>query len=351
VTAWRLRDDPGVQDLAALITEAHGRWLSKAVVDVLGTDDPGSVADAVVRSVEQALGAPVVGARFYEAGVGVVTGLVLADDRSVVAKLHRASYVARERLEAVVEVQSRCAASLWSVPAPLAGPVAVGNGWLTIEELRHGATADGVDAAVRAGMAAALHDLVVAAAPCAVDERLDGWLGSPVIGELWPEPHDLRFDLAGTSSGAEWIDDAARAARAVLTSTELPVVVGHFDWRVQNLAFDGSRVAAIYDWDSIHLGPEAAVVGSASVIHPVDWRRDLADPLPSPAQVEAFVRDYEVARGTPFAGAELAVLRAAQRWTASYGARCQHSDQQLDVFPDVDHSHGWPRLLRELLAP
>ena len=152
------------------------------------------------------------------------------------------------------------------------------------------------------------------------------------------------------ASGADWIDDAARAARAVLTTTELPVVVGHFDWRVQNLAFDGNRVAAIYDWDSIHLGPEAAVVGSASVIHPVDWRRDLADPLPSPAQVEAFVRDYEAARGTPFDGAELAVLRAAQRWTASYGARCQHSDQQLDVFPDVDHSHGWPRLLRELLA-
>jgi hypothetical protein len=175
-------------------------------------------------------------------------------------------------------------------------------------------------------------------------------LGEAVIDGLWPEPHDLRFDLPGTAAGAEWIDEAARAARATLTATTLPDVVGHLDWRVQNLAFDGGRVSAIYDWDSIGLVPEPALVGSASIIHPIDWRLEQPDPLPTLAQVDGFVADYEKARGAPFDDAERAVLAAGQRWVACFGARCQHSDAVLDVFPGVDHERGWPRIVRELLA-
>ncbi len=170
-----------------------------------------------------------------------------------------------------------------------------------------------------------------------------------MIDDLWPEPHDVRFDFVGTATGAEWIDETARAARAVLTSTALAPVVGHLDWRVQNLGFAEGRVAAIYDWDSVSLVPEAALVGATSAVHPVDWRRGLPDPLPTLAQVDGFVIDYERARGTPFDAVEREVLAGAQRWIVSYGARCQHSDRLLGMFPDVDHSKGWPRLLGDLL--
>jgi aminoglycoside phosphotransferase (APT) family kinase protein len=129
----------------------------------------------------------------------------------------------------------------------------------------------------------------------------------------------------------------------------LPNVVGHLDWRVQNLAFAGDRVTAIYDWDSVALVPEAALAGTASVVHPVDWRLELPDPLPTLAQLDGFVADYEAARGARFADDEREVLVAGQRWIASYGARCQHSDDLLGIFPEVDHSRGWPRLLHELL--
>jgi hypothetical protein len=125
--------------------------------------------------------------------------------------------------------------------------------------------------------------------------------------------------------------------------------VGHLDWRVQNLAFAGNRVSAIYDWDSVALVPEAALVGSASVIHPVDWRLALPDPLPTLEQLDGFVADYEAARGASFGDDEHEILVAGQQWVAGYGARCQHSDDLLGIFPDVDHSRGWPRLLRELL--
>jgi hypothetical protein len=137
------------------------------------------------------------------------------------------------------------------------------------------------------------------------------WLGELVIDDVWPEPHDLRVDLAGTAAGAEWIDDAARDARATLMATALPNVVGHLEWRVQNLAFAG-RVSAIYDWDSVALVPEAALVGSASVIHPVDWRLQQPDPLPTLEQLDGVVADYEAARGAPFDDDEGEVLVGGQ---------------------------------------
>lgn len=53
---------------------------------------------------------------------------------------------------------------------------------------------------------------------------------------------------------------------------------------------------------------DAAVVGSASVIHPVDWRLEQPDPLPSLDQLDGFVADYEAARGAPFDDDERVVL-------------------------------------------
>lgn len=339
-----------MDELAELIANSHARRMPRAVEAIFGTNDPVSVAEELTEAVAATLAVPVVDAEFYEPGVGIVVGLDLADGRAVVAKVHRATFVPLERLAAIARVQADLVAAGVPAPAPLAGPLVLGNGWLTVEEHRDGDSADGCDPAVRRGMASALHDFVDAARPHAGSGWIGPWLGEPVIDDLWPEPHDLRFDFLGTAAGAEWIDDAARAARATLAATALPDVVGHLDWRVQNLAFAGSRVSAIYDWDSVGLVPEAALVGSASVIHPIDWRLGQPDPLPTLDQVDGFVADYEAARGAPFDGDESEVLAAGQRWVASYGARCQHSDDLLGLFPDVDHSRGWPRLLGELLG-
>jgi hypothetical protein len=339
-----------VDELAELIANSHARWMPRVVEAIFGTNDPVSMAEALTEAVAATLAAPVIAAQFYEPGVGVVVGLELADGRAVVAKVHRATFVPLERLATIARVQTDLVAAGVPAPAPLAGPLVLGNGWLTVEELRDGDSADGYDPAVRRGMASALHDFVDAARPHAGSGVIGTWLGEPVIDDLWPEPHDLRFDFPGTAAGAEWIDDAARAARATLVAMALPDVVGHLDWRVQNLAFAGSRVSAIYDWDSVGLVPEAALVGSASVIHPVDSRLEQPDPLPTLDQLDGFVADYEAARGAQFDDDEREVLAAGQRWVASFGARCQHSDDLLGLFPDVDRSQGWPRLLSELLG-
>ena len=46
------------------------------------------------------------------------------------------------------------------------------------------------------------------------------------------------------------------------------------------------------------------------------------DPLPTVAQLDGFVADYEAVRGAPFSDHEHEVFAAGPRWIASYGARC-----------------------------
>jgi hypothetical protein len=203
---------------------------------------------------------------------------------------------------------------------------------------------------VRRSMAEALHRFVEAGRGLVGRPWVVPWLAEPSIDGVWYRPHDLRFDFPATRAGAEWIDAAARDARSTLDATGLPPVLGHLDWRVQNLGFHGVDVVAIYDWDSVAAVPEPALLGSASVIHPLDWRTARPDPMPTLEQVDGFVADYEAARGSSFTDDERDVLAAAQRWVTAYGARCQHSDDVLRIFPEVDHALGWPRLLRELLA-
>jgi len=124
-------------------------------------------------------------------------------------------------------------------------------------------------------------------------------------------------------------------------------VIGHFDWRVENLAFSGSRIAAIYDWDSLGLAPEPVVVGSAAGQFCADWASGETDPLPTIPDMAAFVHDYEDARSVAFTPAEREVLDAANLALVAYGARCQHSD--LRHHPEIGgtDTSGFLRLLRE----
>jgi aminoglycoside phosphotransferase (APT) family kinase protein len=167
---------------------------------------------------------------------------------------------------------------------------------------------------------------------------------------LWWQPHDVRFDFDATSDGAGWIDDLARVARARLChpQTAQPVVVGHFDWRVENLglAGPGAEVIAIYDWDSLAVAPEAIVVGNTAAQFTADWASPQPDPLPTMADMRAFVADYEEARGASFDEAERDLLDAANLALCAYGARCQHSDLVLHPAIAGTADSRWLRLLQ-----
>ena len=313
---------------------------------LLGTAVPGEVAQIIEDAVSDAIG-PITSALFYTRSVGLVA-CVMAVGQPVVAKV-RAWNTSERHLLAIGRVQTRAATAGLPAPKLLAEPRLLGHAWLTLEEYLPGDSADATQAKVRKRMAKTLHDLVDAVRDPADNEGLaTAMVMNPSRDQLWPEPHDVRFDFAGTVDGARWIDEAAKNARDVLDSLALDTLVGHFDWRVENLGFRDERVVAIYDWDSVGLAPEAVIVGCAAASFTTDWR---TSPCHTPSFREGldFVADYEKARGHHFISGEMSAFEAARLWTFAYGARCQHSDHQRGLVGGREDDLPWIGGLRDYL--
>jgi hypothetical protein len=323
---------PSIADLvAADLTAAD--YVPHAVREVFPDPAPAGIGAAVEAFCERALGSPVDDAEIFAASVGSVFGVRLRDGRRVVVKVHppRASVA---YLEAMQAVQRRLAGAGFPAPAPLAAPTPLARGIAVAETvLDRGAPPDGRDPAQRRAMAAGLAELVALARPLAGLAGLRENIMAVEPGKLWPIRHDGRFDFAATSAGAEWIDRIATAAAALRDREPAgEEVVGHTDWRAEHLRFDGGRLTAVHDWDSLAVLPEAALVGSVAHAFPANWA--VADARPTPTRDEAlgFIADYEAARdGGPFTAGERRTARAALVWTMAYTARCEHSDLRTDL--------------------
>jgi hypothetical protein len=323
-----------------------------AVVEdaLLGTTDPVAIARAFEDVARSALGGGVAGALFYASSAGTACGLELTDGRRVVVKASREQHP-RALLDAVRRIQATLAATGFPAPEPLADPVPFGRGLAVVDAYLPGDTADAHDPPVRTAMAACLARLVHEGTPAAAAARaLDGLdrarrPGRPQAGALWGAPHSPLFDLEGTAGGAEWIDELARPAKAALDRPAGRTVLGHIDWSVKNLGWDGAAVVAVYDWDSLVVAPEPVLVGEAARGHTATWDRPV-EPAPTPEGAAAFVRDYEVARGRPFSAAERRTAAAAALYAAAYIARCEHAvaraggDVQRGSFRDRLRRHG-----------
>jgi len=333
--------------LESLVKRNSEDWDPALERMIFGTDDAHDIAGMIEGLITERCG-PIADAVFYRPGVGVVAGVRLVEGPEVVVKVHR-NNVSAERLAAVHQVQALVAESGLPAPRPLVGPTRLAGGTAIVEQLLRGTGANGRDPVVRRALADGLHDFVTATVPLV--GRVD--VGSPNLARppeasLWFEPHDLRFDFEGTSAGAEWIDSLARLARRRLERPDPNVVIGHFDWRIENLSFDGAEIVGIYDWDSVSSAPETFVVGVAAASFTADWSaRTEPDPLPSVPEMRSFVQDYERARGNPFDRAQREALDAANLVACAYGARCQHSD--VTRHPELIRGPIPPyiRLLRE----
>jgi len=160
---------------------------------------------------------------------------------------------------------------------------------------------------------------------------------------LWPKPHNVLFDFEQTASGATWIDDIARLAQAILLKADGETAIGHSDWSVQNMAFRGTELVCIYDWDSLRVGKEAFFVGGAARCFAHDWRFEGPERSITLAEVLAFVKEYETARGCAFTAAEWQTVGAAIVYTAAYGTRCAHPGNN----PETPHSRRTKQQLKE----
>jgi hypothetical protein len=315
---------------------------------LLGTSDPARIVGLLDEFCRSALGGGLHDVAFYRRGVGAVFGLLLTDTRRVVVKVHRVDLVG-DALDGIRTVQRTLADQGLPAPTPIGEPQAMGNGIGAAEEmLTGGETLNPHDASVRRVLAAGLFQFVEAATPMLgiVQLPLANPFGLP-DDRLWPTPHDLRFDFS--LPGAEWIDELAKDARSILDQSATgSMVIGHADWRIENLRLDRSAVVAIFDWDSVCACPEAVLVGAASVHFTTDWSDSSADPFPSPDESSAFMKDYAEARGRRFSSPERELAHAAQIYRLAYGARCDHSDSLLGVFPDDDGERTFASLLRSV---
>ncbi len=337
-----------MRPLADLIAAELATWSTPHVeLAIYGTAEAGAIAAALEELCGAALGARVIGARFYGSSIGSVAGVVLEDGREVVVKAHQPGTSAAQ-LRELVRVRARLGAV--GSPAVLAGPRPLGAGHAVIEALVDtGAWADPHEPAVRRALARGLHAVVEAARPLAADSTLAPMMLAAVPPDrLWPVPHSKLFAFEATARGAGWIDEVAAAAREPRPAGEL--VIGHTDWRAEHVRLAGDAIAVAYDWDSLARDREPAIVGECAHGFCADWTRTGRAQAPALDEARAFVAEYEAARGRPFERDERAACAAMFAYACAYTARCGHAGgaDERDVPGTFQHlvaRHG-----RELLA-
>lgn len=297
--------------------------------EIFGTGDPERIATSVDRFCLRALGSSIERYELFATSVMSVHGVRLVDGRRVVVKIGRRS-VGATFLAAVQVVQAQLAAQAFPCPRPLVGPTPLGAGIAVVEELLDsGVRRCAHDATIRGALARALARQVELCHGCRALPGLgSSLLASPSAKELWPQPHDRRFDFEGTAAGAAWIDELATRARMRLAASLGEIVVAHSDWRAEHVRFDGEQIVATYDWQSLAVGREPVLLGTVAHAFTADWGIVQARRLPTLDEAQAFVADYEAARSARFSEPERKTIDAAWVYATAYGARCEHSDVQ-----------------------
>src|SRR3954454_5023471 len=207
---------------------------------------------------------------FRSGRIDAVYGLLLADDRKVVVKVHR-SPVDVSGLEAKREVLCYLASAGYSCPEPVDGPVVRGGHVVTIETLlEQGAPGDARVPEIRRALARAFVEHVrILREVTHLGGRLPaGPAWTRYAQGPWPAPHDPIFDFTSTPAPWAWLDAFARVAADELLALrgDDELVIGHGDWYDGNARFEGQQVVAAFDWD-LMTEAEAVLAGLSATAY------------------------------------------------------------------------------------
>ena len=245
-------------------------------------------------------------------------GLRLADGREVVVKIRLHDL---DRVAGCLEVQRQLWANGYPCPQPLAGPAPLGRGAASAEAFVPGGEMRRPNAEGPHLFGDALADLTHLTPP---PNALLDLEPSPVWARwnhreegTWPREVGWLTDL-NEHPGPDWLDEAARRARARLLAADLPSVIGHADFESQNVRWRGDELHVGFDWDSLAVQPESAIAGLASSVFPVT-----DEPLTEATLDEsaAFLEAYERTRGRPWTAEEREVAWAASVWIRAWNAK------------------------------
>jgi hypothetical protein len=322
-----MRTKSGIDHLASIVAVHLCEWdTSPAFVElaIFQCDNALTIAEAVNSFCQHNLGASVARGLFYQSSIGSVSGVVLEDGRSVVIKAHQPQR-SRQFLAEIVRIQSYLSERGVLATRVLAGPLPLGRGLAIAEAFSDiGAQADAHRPEIRRALARGLHTVVQTCNPLVETTSLLPELLAPDGEALWPTPHSKLFDFAATSSGAEWIDEIAAAAREQMNHAGR-CVIGHGDWRQEHVRFTGNEPVAAFDWDSLTCEYEPALLGSVTHGFCADWSCVSRRQAPTLEEARAFKCDYEEARGATFSAEERRLCGASFAYACAYSARCAHA--------------------------
>lgn len=299
---------------------------------IFGSADAGTIRHIIDKFCLARLGSSPMHILSYNASLGCVFTLQLADERYLVLKAYPPEDTV-PFLEDIARVQTHLAHSGFPCPQPLGGPWPLAQSYALVMERRdEGAFVTADDPVIRTALASALARQIM---------LTEGFVELPNLGpsywarlpqdRLYLTPHLSIFNLEATTPGAEWIDRIAQQARDRVRPDGSRIVVGHDDWAVKDTRFANQTLCMIYDWDSLRRDRETLIVGHAAgqfmmtyhVPHPVRV-------APRPDEVRAFIDEYEAVRGSAFTPAERVTIAAVATYIIATTARLEHS-----TAPDV----------------
>ena len=333
IMQWQLFQD----SLREAIASPTNQRLAQSIFGTARSESIGAMLNTFCQA---ELGGAIATCGFSYLRVGATFVVQLTTGQQCVVKAYGWDQ-SKSTLQACLNGQDYFARSGFPCPQVIARPQRVNSTLLAAQEYVPAGHPDEIEPGdlsptyIRQTMAKALAQLLQFPPPESDLQDIQPWLlaGSE---HLWPPPHNVLIDFQQTATGAEWIDAIAQQAKDRLMAGQGNLILGHSDWSFQNMAFVGEELVSVYDWDALRIGQEAWFVGGAARCFNQDWRQGLPTPLITVAEAEAFILEYEAARGRSFSAADLRTIGAALVYTAAYGTRCAHQGHQ----PETDYARG-----------
>ena len=281
------------------------------------------------------LGVACTGALFAKKSVGAVFGIVLEGGEPAVLKLFNRSYTHAE-LSAMHRCLASAAAANYPAPRTRSEVFDAGDGVsAAFYYYLDGQRRDAHEPSVRRELARSLAELNALLAPLDTSGLP---LAPSQLDALWPPPQRIWDTQSLDNEDTRFIDAHAKAAQQVIKKSKLKRIATHLDWGVKNIRFRDDAVCAVYDSDSLYAASEAESAGRAAAQFTAQW--DIPALLtPTPYEAQAFLDEYQTARGKRFSKAERSVAAAAARYLVANAAR-------QELFSGVAEGDNFRCLLR-----
>jgi hypothetical protein len=277
--------------------------------------------DALADWCTRWLGAPPAAELFGTGNLSTVKGLRLADGREVVVKVRPSM----PRLAGCAVVHRALWGAGFPCPEPLVDLQPL-NGYAASAEALVPDVDEPPDGGLASLSAAGLARLVeLAPGPGSVPSLTPSpsWVGwDHTEPGLWPRSDDVDADLNAYPE-PRWLDRVAAAVRDRLRAFAGDPVIGHGDWHPDNLRWQGPKLIAVHDWDSVISQPEPAIAGFAAVSF---LGIDPPGPLASVEDSAAFLDAYQQARGCRWTPEDCAAFWAAGLWQRAVDAKTRSLD-------------------------